>query len=79
MFVIAKTLMMQDSLRFLSLKNLDYIELRELGRFHQKLVKQRTRLKILLTSYVDQVFPELQYFFKSGPHQHSVYAILKEA
>ena len=53
-FVIAKTLMMQDSLRFLTLEDLDYIELKELGRFRQKLVKQRTRLKIQLTSYVDQ-------------------------
>ena len=78
-FVIAKTLMMQDSLRFVTLDDLDYIELKELGRFRQKLVKQRTRLKIQLTSYVDQVFPELQYFFKSGLHQNSVYALLKEA
>jgi transposase len=28
---------------------------------------------------LDQVFPELQYFFKSGLHQKSVYALLKEA
>ena len=78
-FVIAKTLMMQDSLRFMTLDDLDYIELKELGRFRQKLVKQRTRLKIQLTSYVDQVFPELQYFFKSDLHQNSVYTLLKEA
>lgn len=78
-FVIAKTLMVQDSLRFITLKDLDYIELKELRRFRQKTVKQRTRLKIQLTSYIDQVFPELQYFFKSGVHQNSVYALLKEA
>ena len=30
-FVIAKTLMMQDSLRFMTLDDLDYIELKELG------------------------------------------------
>ena len=78
-FVIAKTLMMQDSLRFSSLEDLDYIELKELGRFRQKTIKQRTRLKIQLTSYVDRVFPELQYFFKSGLHQKAVYALLKEA
>lgn len=78
-FLIAKTLMMQDSLRFITLEDLDYIELKELGRFHQKTIKQRTRLKIQLTSYVDQVFPELQYFFKSGLHQNAVYALLKEA
>lgn len=78
-FIIAKTLMMQDSPRFLTLEDLDFIELKELGRFRQKTVKQRTRLKIQLTSYLDQVFPELQYFFKSGIHQNSVYALLKEA
>ena len=78
-FIIAKTLMMEDSLRFVTLEDLDFIELKELGRFHQKTIKQRTRLKIQLTSYVDQVFPELQYFFKSGIHQNSVYALLKEA
>ncbi len=78
-FVIAKTLMMQESIRFVTLEDLDYIELKELGRFHQKTIKHRTRLKIQLTSYVDQVFPELQYFFKSGLHQKAVYALLKEA
>ncbi|MDE6435610.1 MAG: IS110 family transposase [Lachnospiraceae bacterium] len=78
-FVIAKTLMVQDSLRFTTLEDLDYIELKELGRFRQKTIKQRTRLKIQLISYVDQVFPELQYFFKSGLHQKAVYALLKEA
>ena len=30
-------------------------------------------------TYVDQVFPELQNFFKSGLHQKAVYAVLKEA
>ena len=55
------------------------MNLKELGRFRQKTIKQRTQLKIQLTSYVDQTFPELQYFFKSGLHQKSVYALLKEA
>jgi transposase len=55
------------------------MDLKALGRFRQKSIKQRTRLKIQLTSYVDQVFPELQCFFKSGLHQKSVYALLKEA
>ena len=78
-YVIAKTLMMQDSFRFVSYFDLDLMDLKTLGRFRQKTIKQRTRLKIQLTSYVDQVFPELQYFFKSGLHQKSVYALLKEA
>ena len=54
-------------------------DLKPFGRFLQKSIKQRPRLKIQLTLFVDQVFPELQYYFKSGLHQKSVYAPLKEA
>lgn len=32
------------------------MHLKNLGRFRQKLLKQRTRNKILLTSYIDQAF-----------------------
>ena len=78
-YIICKTLMMQDSLRFVSYYDLDLMDLKSLGRFRQKTIKQRSRLKIQLTAYVDEVFPELQYFFKSGLHQKSVYALLKEA
>ena len=78
-YIICKTLMMQDQLRFVTFFDLDLMNLKALGRFRQKTIKQRTRLKIQLTSYVDEVFPELQYFFKSGLHQKSVYALLKEA
>ena len=78
-YIICKTLMMQDSLRFVSYYDLDLMNLKSLGRFRQKTIKQRSRLKIQLTVYVDEVFPELQYFFKSGLHQKSVYALLKEA
>ncbi len=78
-FIIAKTLMLESQPRFISFLDLDLMDLKTLGRFRQKTIKQRTRLKIQLTSYLDQVFPELQYFFKSGLHQKSVYALLKEA
>ena len=78
-YIICKTLMMQDHLRFVTFYDLDLMDLKALGRFRQKTMKQRTRLKIQLTSYLDEVFPELQYFFKSGLHQKSVYALLKEA
>ena len=77
--IICKTLMMQDSLRFVSYYDLDLMDLKFLGRFRQKTIKQCSRLKIQLTAYVDEVFPELQYFFKSGLHQKSVYALLREA
>lgn len=78
-YIICKTLMMQESLRFVTFYDLDLMDLKALGRFRQKTIKQRTLLKIQLTSYVDEIFPELQYFFKSGLHQKSVYALLKEA
>ena len=75
--IIAQTLMMQPY-RLASKYDIDLMHLKNLGRFRQKLMKQRTRNKILLTSYIDQAFPELQYFFK-GIHHKAVYAILKEA
>ena len=78
-FIIAKTLMLQKDRRLISFYDLDLMDLKTLGRFRQKTVKQRTRLKIQLTAYIDEVFPELQYFFRSGLHQKSVYALLKEA
>lgn len=78
-YIIAKTLMMQGSYRFYTFYDLDLMDRKAMGRFYQKTIKQRTWLKIQLTVYVDEVFPELQYFFKSGLHQKSVYALLKEA
>lgn len=77
--VIAKATAMMDDPRFVTLYDIALMQLKNLGRFRMKLIKQRTRTKVQLTSYLDQVFPELQYFFKSGIHQKAVYAILKEA
>lgn len=77
--VIAKAVALMKNPRFFTLYDIALMQLKNLGRFRLKLVKHRTRTKIQLTSYVDQTFPELQYFFKSGLHQKAVYAILKEA
>lgn len=77
-YIIAKTLMMNPH-RFFDQQDLSIMYLKDLGRFCMKLIKKRTQSKIQLTSYVDQAFPELQYFFKSGVHQKSVYTLLKEA
>ena len=77
--VIAKTVALMDHPRFVTLYDIALMQLKNLGRFRMNLVKQRSRTKIQLTAYLDQVFPELQYFFKSGIHQKTVYAILKEA
>lgn len=77
--VIAKAVALMDHPRFVTLYDIALMQLKNLGRFRMKLVKQRSRTKIQLTAYLDQVFHELQYFFKSGIHQKTVYAILKEA
>ena len=77
-YIIAKTLLMYPH-RFFTSYDIDLLHLKNLGRFRQKLIKQRTRLKIQLTSYVDQAFPELQYFFKSGIHTNTCYTLLKES
>ena len=79
-FTIAKALFLQlNSLRFITPGDLNFQDLKSLGRSHRNAVKQRTRLKIQLKAKTDQTFPELQYFFKSGLHQKAVYALLKEA
>lgn len=76
-YIISKTLMMCPH-KFYTSYDIDLMHLKNLGRFRQKLVKHCTRLKIQLTSYVDQAFPEMQYFFH-GIHHNTCYALLKEA
>ena len=71
--IIAQSLMLQPY-RLCSKYDVDLMHLKNLGRFRQNLMKQRTRNKILLTSYIDLAFPELQYFLK-GVHHKAVYAI----
>ena len=77
--MIAKAVILMNHPRFVTLYNIARMQLKNLVRFRMKLIKQRSRTKIQLTAYLDQFFPELQYFFKFGIHQKTVYAILKEA
>lgn len=76
-YLIAKELMLYPH-RPVSEVDVQIMKLKQLCRFRHKLLKARTRAKIQLTSYVDQLFPELQYFFKSGIHSKGCYALLKE-
>lgn len=55
----------------------DSLQLKNLCRFRQKLMKAKTKVKIQLVTYVDLLFPELQYFFKSGIHGKACYELLK--
>jgi transposase len=75
--LIIKSLIM-NKFRLFTQQDLDSMQLKNLCRFRQKLIKARTKVKIQLVSYTDLLFPELQYFFKSGIHGKAVYALLKE-
>lgn len=74
--LICKTLMV-NSFRLYTENDVNTLKLKSLCRFRQNLKKSKTRLKIQLTSFVDVIFPELQYFFKSGLHIKTCYELLK--
>lgn len=74
--LICKTLAV-NSFRTYTETDIKTLKLKSLCRFRQNLKKSKTRLKIQLTSYVDVIFPELQYFFKSGLHIKTCYELLK--
>lgn len=59
--------------RLYSKSDIDSLRLKSLCRFREKINKSKAKLKIQLITYIDVVFPELQYFFKSGIHINSCY------
>lgn len=76
-YLIIKALAL-NHYRLFTERDFDSLQLKNLCRFRQKLMKARTKVKIQLVTYVDLLFPELQYFFKSGIHGKACYALLKE-
>jgi len=74
--LIIKSLIV-NAYRLYSKTDIDALRLKSLCRFRQNLKKSKARLKIQLVSYVDVLFPELQYFFKSGLHINTCYQLLK--
>ena len=76
-YLIIKALSL-NHYRLFTERDYDSLQLKNLCRFRQKLMKARTKVKIQLVTYVDLLFPELQYFFKSGIHGKACYALLKE-
>jgi len=64
--------------RIFTKTDIDSIRLKSLCRFREKTKKSKAKLKIQLVSYVDVLFPELQYFFKSGIHINTCYELLKK-
>ena len=75
-YLIIKALSL-NHFRLFTERDYDSFQLKNLCRFRQKLMKARTKVKIQLVTYVDLLFPELQYFFKSGIHGKACYELLK--
>ena len=75
-YLISKALKMEEY-RLFTEQDYNSLQLKNLCRFRQKLMKARTKVKIQLVTYVDLLFPELQYFFKSGIHGKACYELLK--
>ncbi len=70
--------MIVNNHRIFTKADIDAIRLKSLCRFREKIKKSKARLKIQLVSYIDVLFPELQYFFKSGIHINTCYELLKK-
>ena len=77
-YIIVKTLIMQNSYRFVTLYDLDLMGFTHFDRFQRKAIKQQTHLKIQLASYMKQVLSKLQYFFKLDLRSKAVYVLLKD-
>lgn len=61
----------------LSDNDIKLIEIKSLCRFHKDLKEKAANNKIQLDSYVDQLFPELNYFFKNNLDIKTAHELLK--
>lgn len=75
--LIVRTLMMK-CYTLLTEYDVKMIELKSLCRYRHNLMNMRTKSKIQLGSYVDQLFPELNSFFKDNIHINTSYQLLKQ-
>lgn len=58
-------------------RDINIFKLKSLCLSRRNLVTLRSRSKIQLATYVDQLFPELNHFFKAGLHINVSYQLLK--
>lgn len=75
-YLIIKSLIV-NNYRLITSRDINIIKLKGLCSSRQNLVTLRTRSKIQLATYVDQLFPELNSFFKAGLHINASYQLLK--
>ena len=76
-FIIIKSLTL-NNYNLVTTRDINNIKLKGLSRFRHNLIVMRRRSKIQLASFIDQLFPELNKFFKGNLHLNVSYQLLKE-
>ena len=76
-FIIIKALTL-NNYSLVTSRDINNLKLKGLCRSRRNLVTMRSKAKIQLVSYLDQIFPELTEFFKGNLHLNVSYQLLKE-
>lgn len=76
-FIIIKSLTL-NNYNLATTRDINNIKLKGLSRSRHNLIVMRSRSKIQLASFIDQLFPELNKFFKGNLHLNVSYQLLKE-
>ncbi len=76
-FIIIKSLTL-NNYNLVTTRDINNIKLKGLSRSRHNLIVMRSRSKIQLASFIDQLFPELNQFFKGNLHLNVSYQLLKE-
>ena len=76
-FIIIKSLTL-NNYNLVTTRDINNIKLKGLSRSRHNLIVMRSRSKIQLASFIDQLFPELNKFFKGNVHLNVSYQLLKD-
>lgn len=76
-FIIIKALTL-NNYSLVTSRDINILKLKGLCRARRNLVTMRSKAKIQLVSYIDQIFPELSKFFKGNIHLNVSYQLLKQ-
>ena len=76
-FIIIKSLTL-NNYNLVTTRDINNIKLKGLSRSRHNLIVMRSRSKIQLASFIDQLFLELNKFFKGNLHLNVSYQLLKE-
>ena len=76
-YIIIKALTL-GNYSLITSRDINNLKLKGLCRSRRNLVIMRSKAKIQLVSYMDQIFPELAQFFKGNLHLNVSYQLLKE-